>query len=92
MFFFGDAQLLSEKSAFWNSIVEELEEQDFIGPCLPVGCSIHPSKVLKVDGPGVLHEISPQGGCLERCNSSLPCGHVCQRICHVSDREVCFVI
>jgi len=27
------------------------------------------------------------GGCMEKCNSILPCGHFCTRYCHPSDSE-----
>ncbi|GAA5948709.1 hypothetical protein JCM3765_004981 [Sporobolomyces pararoseus] len=87
MYLFGDATLLSEKSKMWKSVVGELEEQDLVGPHLPVGCENHPEKSLVVNCPGRLMEIAPEGGCLEPCDANLPCSHRCTRLCHVSDRE-----
>lgn len=29
----------------------------------------------------------PEGGCTQKCNTDLPCGHPCTSICHTLDRE-----
>ncbi|GAA6005511.1 hypothetical protein JCM11491_003667 [Sporobolomyces phaffii] len=87
MYLFGDAQLLAEKSQMWKSIVGQLEEQDLVGSRLPVGCVNHPETAFAIDAPGKLPELAPEGGCLERCNSQLPCGHACPRLCHALDPE-----
>ncbi|GAA5934053.1 uncharacterized protein JCM15063_000542 [Sporobolomyces koalae] len=87
MYLFGDAQLLSEKSKMWKSIVAQLDEQDAIAPHLPARCDHHPDKSLEIDRPGKLQQLSPNGGCLERCEAMLTCGHECARICHADDPE-----
>ncbi|GAA5879581.1 hypothetical protein JCM16303_003260 [Sporobolomyces ruberrimus] len=92
MYFFGDAQLLAEKSQMWRSIVNQLEEQDLVGPVLPARCENHPDTLLRVDRPGVLPNVAPEGGCLERCAEVLGCGHSCPRVCHVSDSKPCNIL
>ena len=29
----------------------------------------------------------PEGGCFGKCLAAMPCGHICPKICHSSDRE-----
>ncbi|BGP31025.1 hypothetical protein JCM10296v2_002789 [Rhodotorula toruloides] len=88
LFIFGSAGLLRSKAPMWESVVHDLEQDNAVGPLLPVSCANHPEKDLVVGGPGILPQLAPFGGCQASCDASLPCGHLCPRPCHPMDREV----
>ena len=32
-------------------------------------------------------DFPPEGGCFVKCQTKMPCGHICPKICHAEDRE-----
>ena len=32
-------------------------------------------------------DFPPEGGCLEKCQSKMLCGHICPKLCHAEDRD-----
>ncbi|GEM08564.1 hypothetical protein Rt10032_c05g2581, partial [Rhodotorula toruloides] len=64
MYIFGNTGLLRLKAAMWESVVQDLEQDDAVGPLLPVRCDNHPER------------IEPHPPCQFTISSvNLPCGH-----------------
>ncbi|MGH0165546.1 UNVERIFIED_CONTAM: hypothetical protein FKN15_048967 [Acipenser sinensis] len=57
-----------------------------IGEAFMVRCENHPETANFVSAAEDFLKV-PQGGCLERCEYRLNCGHVCTRVCHPYDSE-----
>ncbi|CAE6502582.1 unnamed protein product [Rhizoctonia solani] len=77
LYIFGNAPELARSSRMWATVLRELHANDSIGTALPISCYQHPNYVEKVDQPGRLEVVSPDGGCLRPCNAPLGCGHHC---------------
>ncbi|CAE6460674.1 unnamed protein product [Rhizoctonia solani] len=77
LYIFGNAPELARSSRMWETVLRELHANDSIGTALPISCYQHPEYVEKVDQPGRLEVISPDGGCLRPCDAPLGCGHRC---------------
>lgn len=73
----------------WNSVISTLEERDqVVTDSLPIKCDKHPDHHFPaVNQPGLLSQISPQGGCLRQCSFPMKCGHFCKLLCHPIDSE-----
>ncbi|XP_046576441.1 NFX1-type zinc finger-containing protein 1-like [Haliotis rubra] len=82
----GDFHLLAKKCSLWNLITETLKEKKFFGPSLRLKCQNHPKVTIDASEASDF-EKAPEGGCTRPCDIRLPCGHVCERICHNVDRE-----
>lgn len=85
LFILGNKAQLTAKSPMWKGVLEELESNGCIGKALPISCHRHPEILQHVSQPGHLHLISPDGGCLQSCDTRLKCGHVCPSKCHPDD-------
>ncbi|KEP50889.1 NFX1-type zinc finger protein [Rhizoctonia solani 123E] len=85
LYIFGNAPELARSSRMWATVLRELHANDSIGTALPISCYQHPNYVEKVDQPGRLEVVSPDGGCLRPCNAPLGCGHRCPHKCHAND-------
>ncbi|KAF6760156.1 hypothetical protein DFP72DRAFT_1063222 [Ephemerocybe angulata] len=77
LFILGNKAQLTAKSPMWKGVLEELESNGCVGKALPISCHRHPEILQHVSQPGRLHLISPDGGCLQSCDTRLKCGHVC---------------
>ena len=86
LFCIGNFALLAEKSELWRSIVEKMKKQDAIGRSLELVCSNHPDRVIHAKDVDDFKK-APEGGCILPCAFRLPCGHVCERVCHPDDSE-----
>ncbi|KAH9931167.1 P-loop containing nucleoside triphosphate hydrolase protein [Epithele typhae] len=71
MYILGNASNLSSRSDMWHTIIDELRQRDCLGEAFPV--------------PGQLPRIAPDGGCLQKCDTKLKCGHLCPYKCHSDD-------
>ena len=79
--------LLGSNSKTWESIANELEQQESIGRQLNLRCQIH-GEIITIDKPDDFREKSPNGGCLKPCPGALPnCEHPCEKVCHADDQE-----
>jgi len=47
---------------------------------------IHPDELTAVSSAADFLRI-PEGGCMLPCHYVLKCGHMCDKQCHISDRE-----
>jgi len=82
MYIIGDSQT-SCGIPMWSSVIRILQENDNIGPTLPLICSRHPNTPINVSSPDDFTKLSPEGGCSQRCNKRLrKCGHACVMKCH----------
>lgn len=87
MYILGNAEQLAEGSDMWRSVVNDLADQDAVGPGFPICCKRH-GQVVYIDAPGKLPLMSPNGGCNKPCDKILiKCGHKCTRACHPDDEE-----
>lgn len=87
MYILGNAEQLAAASDMWRSVVNDLADQDAVGPGFPIRCKRH-EQVVYIDAPGKLPLVSPNGGCNKPCDKTLiKCGHKCTRACHPDDEE-----
>ncbi|KAH9488054.1 NFX1-type zinc finger-containing protein 1 [Bulinus truncatus] len=73
-------------SDLWKNILNEAKEGGFLGDSLEVVCPNHPDNKQNIK---VAFDFKkcPEGGCGQKCNFRLPCGHVCVNLCHGYDPE-----
>ncbi|KIY70900.1 hypothetical protein CYLTODRAFT_391263 [Cylindrobasidium torrendii FP15055 ss-10] len=81
MYIFGNAANLS-RNATWSKILTKMEEEGIVGNALPIVCPRHPATVRQITGINQIPHNAPEGGCLERCEFQLSCGHTCPSVCH----------
>ncbi|XP_014223763.2 NFX1-type zinc finger-containing protein 1-like [Trichogramma pretiosum] len=86
MFIMGNMNDLLVKNNIWPKIKQTLVSQNAFDEQLHVRCQIHADQTTLIRTAKDF-EKCPGGGCLKQCNLDLTCGHVCDRICHVADRE-----
>jgi hypothetical protein len=90
MYILGNADQLAASSEMWCTIINELEDENAIGPGIPIACKRH-QEIKFIREPGVLNSVSPDGecnnvlgltagGCMRPCDAMLvECGHRCTR-------------
>ena len=83
LFVIGNFSLLREKSAIWDYMVQNVEKID---KSIKLVCQNHPQNVLLVAKPDDFNK-TPEGGCQESCGFLLKCGHICERFCHIIDKD-----
>lgn len=86
MYIIGNADTAS-CVPMWSSVIRMLEDGGNIGPKLQLECSRHPQSRIHVSTPEDFLEQAPEGGCAERCERRLPCGHTCTFKCHSNTRH-----
>ncbi|CAG0919617.1 unnamed protein product [Notodromas monacha] len=77
LFIVGNMDALSSASELWRKMKCVLEKENQIGSALPLRCQIHPDQVISVFNPD---DFPLVGGC-SKCARTLPCGHMCRKIC-----------
>ena len=82
----GNFKLLAQESTLWENMVSSMMEASCVGPFLTLQCQNHPTEETNVSKDTDFSKV-PNGGCKRMCNYRLPCGHVCEQICHPEDRE-----
>ncbi|XP_064470677.1 NFX1-type zinc finger-containing protein 1-like [Ornithodoros turicata] len=81
----GNVDYLASQFPIWKDVRKVLEEENSIGGSLQLRCQIHPNKVTNMSCARDFDDVSG-GGCDIPCEARLPCGHTCQKRCHVIDR------
>lgn len=82
---FGNAPMLCKESLLWFSVVKSMGENPRrVGFALPLTCERHNRKTFVTRG---VEFADTNGGCDEKCNTSLPCGHLCPLTCHPSAHD-----
>jgi hypothetical protein len=82
----GNMENLTRSSTVWQKIEDTLKKQEALGAHLTLRCQVHPTMFTPVRTAADFDNV-PEGGCLQRCASELPCGHTCERVCHIHNRE-----
>jgi helicase required for RNAi-mediated heterochromatin assembly 1 len=88
-YMFGNSAMLADNNGLWRKIIMRLwgrpprnggpPTQRRIGNRLPIVCSNH-GKEIYMETPEDWEEL--YGGCDEKCEAVLPCGHPCRLTCH----------
>ena len=87
LYVIGNLCMLRERNdTKWPEIIHHLENEQCVGPGLPLYCQVHPEDKAQIRTPAEFRQ-RPEGGCTKMCGMRLDCGHVCERICHPKDRE-----
>jgi hypothetical protein len=88
MYLIGNSELMAMKSQdMWAPVINILHERKQVGYGMPIVCNKHPDYKNIITEPEQFEQVSPDGGCYENCNMSLPCGHICKYKCHSDDPE-----
>lgn len=82
----GNMSMLEETRSKWPVIISSLNSSKCLGEALPLYCQQHPNRVVAAKIPQDFLQC-PEGGCQRPCETRLPCGHTCKRLCHSYDRE-----
>jgi hypothetical protein len=85
LYVIGNMELMADASNLWNGITKELKTHGQLVDALPLACQNHPENVINVKCDKDFQNV-PEGGCMQDCGYRLPCGHVCQRKCHPTDK------
>jgi hypothetical protein len=81
----GNFQMLYDRgNNLWMKVITKVKEKGILGDAIPLYCEKHLEKVTKVSNPQDFEKVQ-DGGCDEPCSTHLPCGHVCDKMCHVDD-------
>ncbi len=88
MFIIGNELMLRDNhKTVWPEIIQQLKSMECIGEALPLFCQIHQDYKVEAKTAKDFIDKCPEGGCKKKCNSRLPCGHTCPRLCHPYDQE-----
>nr|CAD7432792.1 unnamed protein product [Timema monikensis] len=86
LYIVGNMDNLTESSTIWPTIKETLVSQEALGTHLTLRCQIHTTQFTRVGAAEDFHSV-PEGGCSLMCGAKMPCGHICNSICHILNRE-----
>ncbi|CUS14855.1 unnamed protein product [Tuber aestivum] len=81
MYIFGNAATCNQVK-MWSDVIGILEQGGNIDDTLPLRCPRHPDTQIDIKTPEEFHVFSPEGGCMQRCEWRLDCGHPCVKKCH----------
>lgn len=84
-FIIGNMANMTAADTVWRAVRAVLEAQGSLGPALTLRCEVHGTATPV--GSAADFARCPQGGCSRLCHVLLECGHLCQQVCHVQDRE-----
>jgi len=85
LYVIGNMDQMADASSLWNGIVKELNANGQLVDALPLACQNHPNTVVFAKNGEDFRQV-PEGGCMLDCGYRLPCGHVCTKKCHPTDR------
>ncbi|KAL7271873.1 hypothetical protein RUND412_005346 [Rhizina undulata] len=81
MYIFGNAETSGGKK-MWADVIKIFDKGSNIDTKLELRCTQHPETSIFVKEPEDFNLLSPEGGCNERCQWRLNCGHPCVKKCH----------
>lgn len=61
MYVLGNARDLRTRSSMWGKVLSRLEQDDCVGPALPVVCHRHQEAIEWISKPGQLGRVAPDG-------------------------------
>jgi len=85
LYVIGNMDQMADASSLWNGIIKQLKANGQLVDALPLACQNHPDNVIHVKNGEDFLKV-PEGGCMLDCGYRLPCGHVCVKKCHPTDR------
>ncbi|KAM4012467.1 LOW QUALITY PROTEIN: NFX1-type zinc finger-containing protein 1-like [Anomaloglossus baeobatrachus] len=85
LFCIGNMNMLGTVS-LWSRILCTLRQEAQVGEQLMLCCQNHPNNRTLVSKASDFKKV-PEGGCTQKCDFRLDCGHVCTRVCHPYDPE-----
>ncbi|GLH02045.1 Regulator of nonsense transcripts 1 homolog [Gryllus bimaculatus] len=86
LYIVGNMDNLVESSKIWPKIKDSLMKQESYGTHLTLQCEIHHDQQTLVNCAEDFKKV-PEGGCSLLCEVQLQCGHQCESVCHVNNRE-----
>ena len=86
MFVIGNFEHLASHSKLWQYMVETMVGRNALKKSITLRCQNHPESAFEAATPEDFTK-APEGGCELSCNFPLKCGHICQRFCHVLDKD-----
>ncbi|XP_044269806.1 NFX1-type zinc finger-containing protein 1-like isoform X2 [Tribolium madens] len=86
LYIMGNMTQLCFENKLWRKIKASLEQQKALGNELPLRCQIHQDQVTFVKSESDFYSVS-EGGCSKKCGAELKCGHNCNSLCHIRDRN-----
>lgn len=92
MYIFGNAETCGRVD-MWSKVLKMLGNGGNIGKQLELRCPRHKDQPILISEPSDFHLFAPEGGCNERCEWRLGCGHPCVKKCHsdfLHESTVCF--
>ncbi|CAG8488734.1 11582_t:CDS:10 [Funneliformis caledonium] len=72
MFMLGNAELLSERSDMWKSVIGLMRKRGQVGETFPILCESHPDIINYIESPEEFQKSSPDGGCNSPCRRLMP--------------------
>ena len=84
LYIIGNRKILSNQSPLWKKVLSDFDKSGYIGKSLPLACRNHQTESL-ISSAENFREFVPNGGCLEKCQDRLECGHACPQMCHPND-------
>ena len=86
LFVIGNFEHLASHSELWQYMVETMAGRSALKKSITLKCQNHPESVFEAATSEDFAK-APEGGCHLSCNYPLKCGHICQRFCHVLDKD-----
>lgn len=86
LFVTGNFSLFAKYSEMWKRMVDCLSRTNCVKSSLTLRCQNHSNSVIEAKTADDF-KAAPDGGCKLTCDKRLKCGHVCQRFCHVVDKD-----
>lgn len=80
------SMLRGRDDTVWPKILIDMEQKQCVGIALPLYCQNHP-KIVTLIKTAEDFSKCPEGGCSQKCQARLKCGHTCNRVCHPYDKE-----
>lgn len=81
MYIIGNAETCGQIE-MWSKVISMLEDGNNIDRKLQIACPRHLETPIFISNPEDFQTMSPEGGCNERCQWRLDCGHPCVNKCH----------
>ena len=66
----------------WQKIYAKATSLNIIGEKLTLCCQTHGNEMV-ISNLEDFNNLSQEGGCKEKCNKKMKCGHLCQLLCHI---------
>ena len=83
----GNFKMLRQRVKLFDDIVSDVDSKGCLGEGISLYCQIHQEKAFVAKLPQDFVNNAPEGGCMQNCAYGLNCGHICQKKCHIDDRQ-----